>query len=53
MAAPPETRLEIAVSGLPPVALFRRVAVAEAVTWALLLIGMVLKYVHPDDRPRR
>lgn len=27
-----------------PLALFRRVAVAEAVTWALLLTGMVLKY---------
>ena len=28
-----------------PHALFRRVAVAEAITWALLLFGMVLKYV--------
>jgi integral membrane protein len=28
-----------------PVLLFRRVAIAEAVTWALLLTGMVLKYV--------
>jgi integral membrane protein len=28
-----------------PRALFRRVAVAEAVTWALLLAGMFLKYV--------
>ena len=28
-----------------PVRLFRTVAVAEAVTWALLLLGMVLKYV--------
>jgi integral membrane protein len=28
-----------------PQALFRRVAMAEAVTWALLLAGMVLKYV--------
>jgi integral membrane protein len=27
-----------------PLRLFRRVAVAEAVTWALLLCGMVLKY---------
>jgi integral membrane protein len=27
-----------------PSTLFRRVAVAEAVTWALLLTGMVLKY---------
>ena len=25
--------------------LFRRLAIAEAVTWALLLIGMFLKYV--------
>ncbi|MGZ8745296.1 MAG: DUF3817 domain-containing protein [Nocardioides sp.] len=28
-----------------PASLFRRVAVAEAVTWALLLTGMFLKYV--------
>jgi integral membrane protein len=28
-----------------PLLLFRRVAVAEAVTWALLLLGMFLKYV--------
>lgn len=28
-----------------PLHLFRRVAIAEAVTWALLLLGMVLKYV--------
>lgn len=28
-----------------PLQLFRRVAVAEAITWALLLIGMFLKYV--------
>ena len=28
-----------------PKILFRRVAVAEAITWALLLIGMFLKYV--------
>ena len=28
-----------------PLTLFRRVAVAEAVTWALLLTGMFLKYV--------
>jgi integral membrane protein len=27
-----------------PLHLFRRVAIAEAVTWALLLLGMVLKY---------
>lgn len=30
---------------MTPLALFRRVAVAEAVTWALLLTGMFLKYV--------
>jgi integral membrane protein len=30
---------------MTPLHLFRRVAVAEAVTWALLLLGMVLKYV--------
>lgn len=30
---------------MTPQALFRRVAVAEAVTWAILLVGMVLKYV--------
>ncbi len=28
-----------------PLGLFRRVAIAEAVTWALLLAGMFLKYV--------
>jgi integral membrane protein len=28
-----------------PQLLFRRVAVAEAITWALLLVGMFLKYV--------
>lgn len=28
-----------------PKLLFRRVAIAEAITWALLLIGMFLKYV--------
>ena len=28
-----------------PLVLFRRVAVAEAITWALLLSGMFLKYV--------
>lgn len=28
-----------------PLHLFRRVAITEAVTWALLLIGMFLKYV--------
>ena len=28
-----------------PLTLFRRVAVAEAITWALLLSGMFLKYV--------
>ena len=30
---------------MSPLLLFRRVAIAEAVTWALLLIGMFLKYV--------
>ncbi len=29
---------------MTPAGLFRRVAVAEAVTWALLLVGMVLKH---------
>ena len=28
-----------------PSLLFRRVAIAEAITWALLLVGMFLKYV--------
>lgn len=28
-----------------PIGLFRRVAILEAITWALLLIGMFLKYV--------
>lgn len=33
-----------------PLTVFRRVAVAEAITWALLLLGMVLKYVtHTTD----
>ncbi|WP_028636640.1 DUF3817 domain-containing protein [Nocardioides sp. URHA0032] len=32
-----------------PGSLFRRVAVAEAVTWALLLTGMVLKYTDVTD----
>jgi integral membrane protein len=30
---------------MSPLHLFRRVAIAEAVTWALLLTGMFLKYV--------
>lgn len=30
---------------MSPATLYRRVAVAEAITWALLLLGMVLKYV--------
>ena len=30
---------------MTPLVLFRRLALAEATTWALLLIGMVLKYV--------
>ena len=29
---------------MSPLVLFRRLAVAEATTWALLLLGMVLKY---------
>lgn len=33
-----------------PLDLFRRVAIAEAITWALLLAGMVLKYgTHTTD----
>jgi integral membrane protein len=33
-----------------PLILFRRVAIAEAITWALLLFGMVLKYgTHTTD----
>ena len=30
---------------MSPLLLFRRVAIAEAITWALLLTGMFLKYV--------
>ena len=30
---------------MSPLTLFRRLAIAEAVTWALLLVGMFLKYV--------
>ena len=30
---------------MTPLLLFRRIAIAEAVTWALLLAGMFLKYV--------
>ena len=30
---------------MSPKSLFRRVAIAEAVTWALLLVGMALKYL--------
>ncbi len=30
---------------MTPLTLFRRVAIAEAITWALLLTGMFLKYV--------
>ena len=30
---------------MTPLSLFRRVAIAEAITWALLLVGMFLKYV--------
>lgn len=33
-----------------PLTLFRRVAIAEAITWALLLLGMLLKYgTHTTD----
>lgn len=33
-----------------PLTVFRRVAIAEAITWALLLLGMVLKYgTHTTD----
>lgn len=34
---------------LVPLTLFRRLAITEAVTWALLLTGMVLKYSHVTD----
>lgn len=35
---------------MSPRALFTRLAIAEAVTWALLLLGMVLKYgTHTTD----
>lgn len=34
---------------MSPLLLFRRVAIAEAVTWALLLTGMVLKYSDVTD----
>jgi integral membrane protein len=33
-----------------PVSVFRRIAIAEAITWALLLFGMFLKY-GPADNP--
>jgi integral membrane protein len=33
------------VTSLTPRSLFRALAVAEAITWALLLLGMFLKYV--------
>lgn len=42
MSAPTATR---PTTGLSPLRLFRIVAVAEAMTWALLLGGMFLKYV--------
>jgi integral membrane protein len=32
-----------------PILLFRRVAIAEAVTWALLLTGMALKYTDVTE----
>jgi integral membrane protein len=34
---------------MTPLHLFRRVAIAEAVTWALLLTGMVFKYTDVTD----
>ena len=34
---------------MTPLLLFRRVAIAEAVTWALLLSGMVLKYTDVTE----
>lgn len=34
---------------MTPLHLFRRVAIAEAVTWALLLTGMVLKYTDVTE----
>lgn len=42
MSAPVATR---PTAGLSPLRLFRVVAIAEAITWALLLTGMFLKYV--------
>ncbi|GAB3865282.1 hypothetical protein GCM10028801_35520 [Nocardioides maradonensis] len=33
-----------------PVSVFRRVAIAEAITWALLLFGMFLKYGPADTQ---
>src|SRR5690606_19015972 len=34
---------------MSPVRLFRTVAIAEAITWTGLLIGMFLKYGPPDN----
>lgn len=34
---------------MSPRRLFRTVAVAEAITWALLITGMVLKYTHVTE----
>lgn len=34
---------------MSPRTLYRRVAVAEMITWALLLLGMLLKYTHVTD----
>ena len=34
---------------MSPLHLFRRLAVAEAITWALLLIGMALKYTDVTE----
>jgi integral membrane protein len=33
-----------------PVTVFRRIAIAEAITWALLLFGMFLKYGPADNQ---
>ncbi|GGF30679.1 hypothetical protein GCM10011519_00120 [Marmoricola endophyticus] len=37
------------MTALTPRRLFRTAAVAEAITWALLLVGMVVKYAGPTD----
>lgn len=41
----------VTVSALSrPITVFRRVAIAEAITWALLLFGMFLKYGPADNQ---